>query len=206
VVDPGWRMPIRIQVKSFIASGVNQTDYIKRKVKPVGMGSAQPEPAIQISLLRHPESKLWLGIGDRADFVDDEGFPISVGYSPKKVILPYAVRLKHFEMTHNPGTLDPASYSSFVQVVKELQKDQAAMDQLPVHHITMNEPLPVDGFTFYQASYIPDMPRPTVTILSVNYDPGRFLKYSGSILLILGSMILYLSKVIQKKKKEPLHA
>jgi hypothetical protein len=64
----------------------------------------------------------------------------------------------------------------------------------------------MEGYTFYQASYIPDQPRPTVTILSVNYDPGRFLKYSGSILLILGSVMLYLMKVIQKRKKEPLRA
>jgi len=203
ILDPEWRMPIRIQLKSYLPLAVNQTDYVKRKIVAGGMGSAQPQPAIRISLLRQPESKLWLGLGDRADFVDESGFPISVGYFPKRVVLPYGIRLKRFEMTHNPGTLDPASYSSYVQVVTGISKDSAALDQLPVHHITMNEPMPMEGYTFYQASYIPDMPRPTVTILSVNHDPGRFLKYSGSILLILGSVMLYLVKVIGKKKKEP---
>ncbi|MBU6152858.1 MAG: cytochrome c biogenesis protein ResB [Bdellovibrionales bacterium] len=202
IIDPGWRMPIKIELKAFLASAVNQTDYIPRKVKPVGMGTAQPEPALQISLLQNPDSKLWLGLGDRADFRDALGMPISIGYFPKRVILPYGIRLKRFEMTHNPGTMEPASYSSFVQVVQDLKKSEVELNSIPVHHITMNEPLPMEGYTFYQASYIPDQPRPTVTILSVNHDPGRFLKYSGSILLILGAILLYLAKVIQKKKKE----
>jgi hypothetical protein len=206
VIDPGWRMPIRIEVKAFLPMAVNQTDYIQRKVKPVGMGTAQPEPALQLSLLQNPESKLWLGLGDRADFTDEMGLPISVGYFPKRVILPYGIRLKRFEMTTNPGTMEAASYSSTVQIIDALKKNEAELDALPVHHISMNEPLPMQGYTFYQASYIPDQPRPTVTILSVNHDPGRFLKYSGSILLILGSILLYLSKVIQKKKKEPVRA
>ncbi len=205
IIDPGWRMPIRIELKSFLPLAVNQTDYIQKK-KSAGMGSSQPQPAMQISLLRRPDSKLWLGLGDRADFTDETGLPISIGYYPKQVFLPYGIRLKKFEMTHNPGTMDPASYSSYVQVVPGLKKNEAELDALPVHHITMNEPLPMENYTFYQASYIPDQPRPTVTILSVNHDPGRFLKYSGSILLILGSVMLYLSKVIQKRKKEPVRA
>jgi hypothetical protein len=205
IVDPGWRMPIQIELKSFLPLAVNQTDYIQKK-KSAGMGSSQPQPAMQISLLRSPGSKLWLGLGDRADFTDESGLPVSIGYYPKQVFLPYGVRLKQFEMTHNPGTMDPASYSSYVQVVRDLKKSEAELEGIPVQHITMNEPLPMDGYTLYQASYIPDQPRPTVTILSVNHDPGRFLKYSGSILLILGSVMLYLSKVIQKRKKEPVRA
>jgi hypothetical protein len=65
----------------------------------------------------------------------------------------------------------------------------------------MNEPLESKGYTFYQASYIPEVPRPVTTILSVNHDPGRGLKYWGSILLILGSISLYLVKVLQRKRK-----
>jgi hypothetical protein len=96
--------------------------------------------------------------------------------------------------------MDAAAYSSFVQVVDSFKKDAKELDALPVEHITMNEPMSVKGYTFYQASYIPDNPRPTVTILSVNHDPGRELKYTGSLLLVLGSIGLYLSKVLQKKK------
>ncbi len=206
IIDPEWRMPIKVQVKKFVPLAVNKTEYVPVKVKPVGMGSSMPSPAIQVSLIQNPSSKLWLGLGDRADFTDTDGSNISVGYFPKRVVLPYAMRLKQFELKHDPGTNDPAAYSSFVQVIDQFKKTEAEMDQAPVQHITMNEPLTVKGYTFYQASYIPDFPRPTTTILSVNYDPGRPLKYWGSILLIAGAILLYLSKVIKKGPKEKVTA
>ncbi len=202
IINPQWRMPIQIQVKAFVPSGANLTEYVPMKVKPAGMGTAIPQPAMLVSLLSNPDSKLWLGLGDRADFADSDGEPVSVGFYPKRVILPYAIRLKQFEMKHNPGTMDPAAYSSFVQVIDQFQKTEKDMDALPVTHITMNEPMNVKGYSFYQASYIPDMPRPTTTILSVNYDPGRALKYWGSILLIAGAISLYLVKVFQKRPKK----
>ena len=200
IIDPQWRMPIKVQVRRFIPMAINDTHYVPISVKPSGMGSALPQPAMLVSLLNNPKSKLWLGLGDRADFIDENGKNVSIGFFPKRVILPYAIRLKQFEMKHDPGTQDAAAYSSFVQVVDSFQKDDKQMDTLPVEHITMNEPMTVKGYTFYQASYIPDSPRPTVTVLSVNRDPGRLLKYWGSILLILGSISLYLTKVFQKKR------
>lgn len=206
VVDPGWRMPIRVQVKSFISKARNQSEYQPRTVKPQGMGSAQPEPAIQVSLISKPEARIWLGLGDQADFIDEQGLPLSLSYFPKQIFLPFGLRLKRFEMKTNPGTMDPAAYSSYVQVVEGLKKTEIELDALPVRHITMNEPLDESGHTFYQASYIPEMPRPVTTILSVNHDPGRALKYWGSILLISGSILLYLFKTLQKKKKEPSRA
>jgi hypothetical protein len=201
VINPEWRMPIKVQVKKFVPNAINQTEYTYAKPRAPGMtGSGQPQPAIQISLIKNPASKLWLGLGDRAEFNDVDGTEISVGYFPRRVVLPFAIRLKQFEMKHNPGTMDPSAYSSHVQVVDQMQKDEAAMNALPVTEISMNEPLQHGGYTFYQASYIPDFPRPNTTILSVNHDPGRALKYWGSILLIAGSILLYVMKVYQRKK------
>ena len=203
MVNPEWRMPIQIQIKRFIPMAVNHTEFVPTPKKASGMGSNLPQPAILVSLLSNPKSKLWLGLGDRADFNDQSGKEVSIGLFPRRVILPYAIRLKRFELKHDPGTQDAAAYSSFVQVVDALQKNEKQLDALPVEHITMNEPLSLKDYTFYQASYIPEMPRPTVTVLSVNHDPGRRLKYFGSLLLVLGSISLYLSKVIQKKKNPP---
>jgi hypothetical protein len=200
IIDPGWKMPIRLHVKSFLPSALMETRYVERKVKPVGMGTAQPEPAIEITISGNPASRLWLGLGDRANFQDGNGMPVTAGYFPRRLLLPYGLRLERFEMTTNPGTNDPATYSSRVQVVDQFQKTEADLRSLPVHHITMNEPLEWKGYTFYQSSYVPEIPRPVTTILSVNYDPGRGLKYWGSVLLILGSVALYLAKVVKKKK------
>jgi hypothetical protein len=198
VINPGWRMPIQVVLKSFIPKAVNQTEYI---ISPVR--SDNPVPAIFISLIGNASSHLWLGLGDRAEFTNATGEQVSVGYFQKRVILPFALRMKEFEMKHDPGTMDPASYASYVQVIEGMQKTEADLNALPVHKIEMNEPLKALQYTFYQASYVPDFPRVTTTILSVNYDPGRFLKYGGSLLLVLGAILLYLSKVIVKKKVIP---
>jgi len=201
IVNPGWRMPIHVQIKKLVPNAINSTEYVQAKPRAPGMmGSGQPDPAIEISLIKNPSSKLWLGLGDRAEFKDVDGGEISVGYFPKRIILPFAIRLERFEMKHNPGTMDPSAYSSHVQIVDQMQKDAKAMNALPVTEISMNEPMHRSGYTFYQASYIPDFPRPTTTILSVNYDPGRALKYIGSILLIGGSILLYVMKVFQRRK------
>jgi hypothetical protein len=201
IINPEWRMPLRVEVKKFVPLAMNHTEYTYAKARGPGMaGSGMPQPAIQISLISNPASRLWLGLGDRAEFNDTGGAEISVGYFPRRVILPFAMRLKKFEVKTNPGSHEAAAYASFVQVVDKMQSDQKGMDALPTTEISMNEPMDRSGYTFYQASYIPDFPRPNTTILSVNYDPGRALKYWGSILLICGAILLYVTKAFQKRK------
>lgn len=200
IVDPGWRMPIKIVVRRFIPEAVNRVEYIQVKNKGANAG---PIPALQIHLIGEtgPKSTMWLGMGDRAELATSSGEKISIGYFPKRLLLPFGLRLQRFEMKHNPGTNDPSAYSSHVQVVDSLKGSAAGLDQLPVHEISMNEPLKYGGFTFYQASFIPDFPRAVTTVLSVNYDPGRALKYAGSLLLVAGSILLYLMKLAQSRKK-----
>jgi cytochrome c biogenesis protein ResB len=58
--------------------------------------------------------------------------------------------------------------------------------------ISMNEPLKKDGYTFYQSSFEQnERGEATVSILSVNHDPGRWIKYLGSFLIVLGSSMLF---------------
>ena len=54
----------------------------------------------------------------------------------------------------------------------------------------MNEPFKQSGFTLYQSSYELSPGRPEVSIFSVNRDPGRWVKYIGSLILSIG-IILY---------------
>ena len=203
ILDPGWRMPIKIQFKKFIPRATLHTDFLPITEK-AGMSGALPMPAIHLSVMgakaEDPSSSLWLGLGDRAELTRANGSKVSVGYFSKLITLPFALRLKQFEVQHDPGTNNPAAYVSHVQTVEALQKTEQQMDQLPVHAISMNEPLNVQHYTFYQASFIPDFPRPTTTILSVNYDPGRQLKYWGSLLIVFGSILLFTLKSFGRKK------
>ena len=125
-------------------------------------------------------------IGDRT---------LRVQYTNRRVVLPFALKLEHFQVGHDPGTMNPSSYSSLVSVVGDHAPEKPAV-------IQMNEPLKWGGFIFYQASFIPEMPRPTTSILSVNYDPGRFLKYFGSFLIVLGAILLFAAKKFRGLKKE----
>ena len=62
-----------------------------------------------------------------------------------------------------------------------------------VQKISMNEPLKLEGFTIYQASYS-ITPEQTLSIFSVNQDPGRFLKYLGSLILGIGIITITLMR------------
>jgi len=74
-------------------------------------------------------------------------------------------------------------------------------------HISMNEPLYYGGDFFYQASYQLQENGPPISVFSVNYDPGRWVKYLGSIIMVLGIMLMfyfnphYWDKILGSQKK-----
>lgn len=109
-----------------------------------------------------------------------DGKKFIMGIKKAHINLPFEFTLTRFKMDHNPGTLEPASYESFVRLFTK--------DGPSEHHIYMNNPLKHSGFTFYQASYFKDENDNYGTVLSVNADPGRPIKYFGAFLVVLGSI------------------
>lgn len=102
----------------------------------------------------------------------------------------FSLRLLKFEVGRYQGTLRASSYQSLVDVP----------GQGPVL-ISMNEPLKFRGFTFYQASFNEDEAgRPVASILSVNRDPGRWIKYLGSLLIVFGTIHMFYFKKQAAKK------
>jgi hypothetical protein len=147
------------------------------------------QSAIQV---RFGDESLWLGLGDRATLRVQDGSHVEMSYLSKRVNLPFSLKLDQFQIDYHPGTRDPASYWSRVRV----------SDQNEPVVISMNQPLKYAGYTFYQSSYENGFPRPTVSIFSVNQDPGRTLKYFGSILLVLGICVLFYQKSKTKRKNQ----
>ncbi len=117
-----------------------------------------------------------------------------------EIQLPYQITLRNFKMDVNPGTNDPASYESFVDLLDGRNRVPATD-----HHVFMNNPLKYDDFTFYQASYFQVGPEAYGSVFSVNFDPGRPLKYGGSLLLVLGSIWHYIIRR-RKTKLQPTKA
>ncbi len=109
-----------------------------------------------------------------------DGNKVTFEIVKKTLTLPFEFTLTRFQMNKDPGTETPASFESFVRLFSK----EGASD----HHIFMNNPLKYRGFTFYQASYFPLEGQTFGSVLSANVDQGRFIKYLGSLLLVLGTM------------------
>jgi len=106
---------------------------------------------------------------------------ITFDLAKRNLLLPYELVLDQFKMDTDPGTNNPASYESFVTLFKGNEGSTK-------HHVYMNHPLKHQNFTFYQASYYQTPEGPFGSVFSVNFDPGRFWKYLGSLLLVMGSI------------------
>lgn len=125
----------------------------------------------------------WLGLNSIVRlFTEKKGFIIT--YQNRRKDLGFDVRLTKFDVGRYPGTMRAASYQSEVLI-----------EEIGTHKISMNEPLKHKGFTFYQASFQEDeFGKPSASVLSVNNDPGRWIKYLGSALILIGSIILFYFK------------
>ena len=157
-------------------------------------------PAIHV-VLDDDKEKLgfWLMQGETQDVQLNRQI-VKVAYGNATVSLPFSVQLEKFTIGRDPGTNNPASFTSDVIVSQEgvfLHKKAS---------IYMNHPLKWGGYTFYQSSYQENPRQPTLSILSVGLDPGRPAKYTGSLLVILGTVILfYFNTFLSKKQNNDLN-
>lgn len=123
----------------------------------------------------------WIGLNTIGKFFTDT-FGYVVAYGNKRLDIGFDITLNKFNVGRYPGTGMAMSYESEVSIPDENE---------PVV-ISMNNPMKRKGFTFYQASFQEDeMGRPNLSILSVNRDPGRWIKYLGSIILVSGIIHLF---------------
>ncbi|MGK5082372.1 cytochrome c biogenesis protein ResB [Bdellovibrionota bacterium FG-1] len=195
VIEPGWKGNIKVTILDWIQNAVPMISYQPSRVQ---FGPMTNMSAIHVVSGKggqgNKDAEAWLGLGDRAMLRTDNG-NFEVGYLPHRVVLPFSIRLDRFTIDRYEGTMDPSSYASRVTVITDPKAGAAGESAT----ISMNEPLTIKGITLYQASYEDAQPRPTVSIFSVNRDPGRFWKYLGSILIVLGSIVLFAVKYRKHK-------
>ena len=133
---------------------------------------------------------------------------------PDAVDVGFNVRLDNFERRLDPGTSQASHFSS---VVEFLSKEGRPLVKDPVT-ITMNAPVdfsdPQTGrsYRLFQESFMgPWLPgddlyerftreatekpeRLEASVLTVNYDPGRGVKYAGSGLIVIGIFTMFYMK------------
>jgi hypothetical protein len=185
-IDPHWRGGVRILVEQVVPDAWVNTTF---KPSRTEYGEFAPPSAIHVVAGQGADAAdVWMGLGTRA-VLRASGHQVEIGYFRRRVLLPFAVHLNRFDVKYYEGSAKPASYSSDVNVVGGEQTT-----------ISMNHPLHQSGVTLYQASYEDAVPRPTISILAVNQDPGRPAKYGGSLLIVCGTILLFANKYRAKKK------
>lgn len=149
---------------------------------PIEPQKGQELPPSAIAL-RQPatDNSFWLAEGDVKE-IEHKGRRGEVYFGRETWTLPFSVALKKFSKVDYPGTDTAMSFESDVEVAGQN------------HKISMNEPLKYDGYTLYQSSYILNPKGPPDSIFSVSHDPGRAVKYSGSLVLAIGIILLTLTR------------
>lgn len=202
VIQTPWRFEATVTILEWHPRASTEVTYSPSRTQ---YGQSAPPPAIRLQGegTTAKESQVWLGQGDRAT-LELAGKKLTIGFFPKRVVLPFGIQLQKFQIDHYEGTANPSEFSSVVSVIADAPSgaDQGNRPKEPPPKdvlISMNEPMKYGGYTFYQSSYVDAQPRPVTSIFSVNQDPGRWLKYLGSFLLVLGSILLFAEKYKKRK-------
>ena len=187
-IPTGW-MDLKLRVLQWLPSGVqrNQPVYVDNI-----QGSTENflnsvyivvDEGRDVATDSSPQGTWVMEGGRRTISVADR--KLLVELNREMLALPFFLRLNKFHIGMNPGTQKAGSYESTVIV------EDAAAPRQDAALISMNEPLKYGGYTLYQASYSLRGNQPPVSIFSVNYDPGRMVKYAGSLIMCLGIMVMF---------------
>ena len=143
--------------------------------------------------------------------VEGSSRSVTINFVPDAIDIGFDVKLDNFERRLDPGTSQASHFSS---VVEFLSRQGKPLVRAPVT-ITMNAPVdfsdPATGrsYRLFQESFMgPWLPgdelferftknlkvRPDTleaSVLTVNYDPGRGIKYAGSGLIVAGIFTMF---------------
>jgi len=179
-IETGW-MNIQLRLLSY---------YPKAKIEQTFEALKHPTPLTTSAVaIDYNGEKHWLGLNGVLKLFKENAVYF-ITYANRRLDLGFNIDLDHFEVGRYQGTVRAASYKSLVNV-----------EGLGQREISMNEPLKYKGYTFYQASFQedPNTGQPTASILSVNKDPGRWWKYLGALMIVIGAMLMfYLGDYLKK--------
>ncbi len=155
---------------------------------------AEEAPAVLVGVKAGGEtSEVWLRQADPdygfQQIVTPEG-ALGIAFGYERMPLGFALKLVRFRHELNPGMMGDAAFGSDVRVIDKNRGVDAAAE------IAMNQPLVYGGFTFYQSSHAEMPDGQSVSILTVATDPGRFLKYLGSLMVCLGVFAVFYPKAL----------
>lgn len=170
VFDPGYKMALNFRLLRYLPAAKEDWD-MQELDAPTPMTTA----AVKI-LFKGKEH--WVMLNDMTKLFTDNSVYL-LTYGNRRTDIGFKVHLKDFKVARYQGTMRAMTYESLVDV-----------PGVGEYLISMNEPLKWNGLTFYQASFQEEEGKMVASVLSVNHDPGRFLKYLGCLILCLGIIFL----------------
>ena len=175
----GW-MDLTFQLLQFYPQADRVFDFEERE-KP-------SEATLKALKIRYKEKSLWLGQNSYIRFYKKDQV-LALAFLNRSLKLDFDLKLMDFRKKNYQGSSKAQSYESDVEYDGKK------------YTISMNEPLKYKGFTFYQSSFEEgeEGKEPIVSIFSVNHDPGRILKYLGSVIVVLGIALLFLRKSLKRR-------
>lgn len=181
VVETGW-MGLQLRLLDYLPRAVEEYEVLELE-RPTPLTTA----AVKI---RHKGIERWLALNDVVKlFGETSAYLLS--YQNRRLPLGFDLRLNKFEVQRYQGTMKAMEYASQVQASAPGMEIESV--------ISMNEPLKFMGYTIYQASFQEDeiTGEPVASVFSINRDPGRPIKYLGSLVFSLGVVWLF----YQRRKK-----
>jgi len=167
----GW-MNLKFSVEEYFNHADPQISYVAAEED-----AKETTPAVQLDLKGNLR---WFELESPHEIKGPQN-TYFVSYTRKKYELGFGLSLKKFKVATYGGSNLPASYESTVEI-----------DNSHEQVISMNEPLKYKGYTIYQSSFeTNDRGEPVLSVFSVNYDPGRAVKYAGALCIVGGIGIMF---------------
>ncbi len=178
VVPTGW-MGLELRLLDYLPKAKEEYEVMKME-RPTPLTTS----AVKIN---HKGMEKWLALNDIVKLFGTNSAYI-LSYQNRRLDLGFDLKLHKFEVQKYQGTQRAMEYSSEVEVIGAGENVKAV--------ISMNEPLKFAGYTIYQASFQEDevTGQPTASVFSVNQDPGRAVKYFGSLVFTVGIVWLFYNR------------
>jgi len=162
--------------------------------------SAKPEensPGVKVSLLTSGKASKEINLHNKslepaAISVGDQVYYMAL--QRKRYVFPFILRLKDFRKEEHPMTSMARSFESDVEIISGEVKRQVT--------ISMNKPMRVKDYTFFQASYAFDVYGREVSTFAVVKNAARFWPYIASMVVILGLAIHFVMMALIYSRKK----
>ena len=164
---------------------------LEQRVEEAGRNAAASHnnPIARVRLERNGKQSADFVVYNTPKTMSVDSEIVNVEFGQRRVPAGFTMQLLDFRAPRYPGTNQPERFESDVLVTDDAKGIEWKQK---VH---MNFPLYYNRFNVYQASYVEGKNgEPDISIFSVAQAPGTPIIYIGSIVMVVGMIVLYQSR------------